>query len=140
MKKISITAFLLVMTIGIISCSEDKPTKEESFLSELSGTWQVDAVSLDGEDVTEEFDGMLIEFKKNKTFTVQNPVGNIWNASGTFDPQETSGDLFDLLRGDGTLIIIDALDASTLVLSMQFDSAPGKIRGLAGEYVFEMKR
>lgn len=29
---------------------------------------------------------------------------------------------------------------TTLTLTMQFDSAPGRTRGLAGEYVFEMKR
>lgn len=142
MKKIVTMAFLLAITFSVISCSEedDKKTKEESFLSTLSGTWQTDAVALDNEDVTEEFNDMTITFKEDQTFTVQNPVGNIWGSAGTFTFEEGSGDNFNLLRDDGVLVTVSQLTETTLVFFMQFDSAPGRTRGLAGEYIFEMKR
>lgn len=141
MKSILTTGFLLAMIFMIASCSEDdKPTKEEAFLQDLSGTWQVDGVTLDGADVTEEFESMAITFKKDQTYTVQNPVGNIWDASGTFTLEESSGENFNLLRDDEALVTVNQLNETTLTLSMQFESAPGRTRGLAGEYVFEMKR
>jgi Lipocalin-like domain len=141
MKNIITTCFLLVTILMVSSCSEDdKPTKEETFLADLSGTWQADAVMLDDLDVTEEFEDMAITFKKDKTFTVQNSVGNIWGESGTFTLEEGSGSNFNLLRNDDTLITVTELTETTLTLTMQFDSAPGRTRGLAGEYVFEMKR
>ncbi|CAN0276684.1 unnamed protein product, partial [Phaeothamnion confervicola] len=98
------------------------------------------AVTLDDEDVTEEFESMKITFDEDQTFTVQNPVGNIWTSSGTFELEEGSDDLFNLLRDDETLIQVSELDETALVFSIQFDSAPGRIKGLAGAYVFEMKR
>lgn len=135
-------AFLLVITFSVISCSEedDKKTKEETFLSNLSGTWQTDAVTLDDEDVTEEFNDMTVTFKKDQTFTVQNPVGNIWGGAGTFTLEEGTGDNFNLLRDDDVFVTVIQLTETTLVFSMQFDSAPGRTRGLAGDYIFEMKR
>jgi hypothetical protein len=141
MKNIITTGFAIAINFMINSCSEDdKPSKQETFLADLSGTWQVDAVTLDNVDVTEAFGDMAITFKKDKTFTVQNSVGNIWGESGAFTLEESSGGNFSLLRDDNALVTVDELNETTLTLSMQFDSAPGRVRGLAGEYVFEMKR
>lgn len=96
MKNI-LTTGLLAIIFMLSACSEDdKPTKEETFLADLSGIWQADVVMLDDVVVTEEFEDMAITFKKDKSFTVQNSVGNIWGESGTFTLEEGSGGNFNL--------------------------------------------
>jgi hypothetical protein len=127
-------ALLLVVS----ACSKDEagPTAEEKFLADLEGTWQVSDVTLDNEDVSEEFDGMAVSFSEEQTFTVTNPVGNIWPATGLFELQETTGDLFDLMRDDEVVMSVDELTDNSLVISFEFDSAPGRLKGLAGEYTF----
>jgi len=127
-------AVLLVVS----ACSNDEagPTAEEKFLASLGGTWQVSNVILDNDNVSDEFDGLALSFTEEQTFTVTNPVGNIWPASGLFELQETTGDIFDLVRDDGVVMSVDQLTENSLVISFAFDSAPGRLKGLAGEYTF----
>lgn len=135
-------AALVSMALLFSSCSKDEnPSAEELFLNKLAQTWQVDAITLDHEDVTDLFPEMAITFTKNKTFSTQHPVGNIWFASGVFTLQDGTGTLFNLDRNDGVLVTVTALDESTLTFTMGFVKAPGgRINGLVGQYVFNMKR
>lgn len=135
--------FLLLISVLLIAsaCSDDDtPSAEEAFLADLAGTWEVTEVTLDDETVTGEFDNMTISFDEDKTYSVTNPVGNIWPASGMFELQEASGDLFNLVRDDAVIVSVDELADSRVVLSFQFDSAPGRQRGLAGEYIFTLTK
>lgn len=126
----------LLLIVGACSKDEAGPTAEEKFLADLEGTWQINDVTLDNEDVSDEFDGLAVSFTEEQTFTVTNSVGNIWPASGLFELQETTGDLFDLIRDDEVVMTVDELTDNSLVISFEFDSAPGRLKGLAGEYTF----
>lgn len=132
------TLFIISILTLLAACSEDesKPSAEKKFLADLAGTWNVSSVTLDSENVNEEFENLTITFKEDRTFAVTNPVGNIWPSTGTFELQKASGELFNLMRDDDVLISVDAMTGNSLTLSMQFDSAPGRLRGLTGEYSF----
>lgn len=132
--------FVILLAAGACSKDEDGLTAREKFLAELEGTWQMSNVTLDDADVSGEFAGISVTFEEDQTFSVTNPVGNIWPASGMFELQETTGNLFDLMRDDEVLMSVDQLTEDSLVISFQFDSAPGRLRGLAGNYIFNFTK
>jgi hypothetical protein len=146
MKKLLIVSALFVFVMFKFSgCDSDdskpEPDPEKEYLEQLSFTWHLQQVKVDGTDVTPAFNELALTLKGDKTFTVTNPVAPIWPADGTFVLQEISGAAdYKIVRSDGMDIYVNELSATTLRLQLQFEPIGGRVSSVGGQYEFLFTR
>jgi len=141
-------AFLIfILTLGSIAFSScggghDEPTDEDIFLGKLAQTWSVTGgqVTVDGLDVTEDFEGMTITFGADKHYTTVHGVPPIWPAAGTFTIKAFGNNMYDITRDDGTQISILALSDKSITLTLQYTYSGARSSEVSGKYQFVMTR
>jgi len=135
------TTFLIAIMAICIACGGDhnEPSEEDIFMSKLCQTWNTNAVTVDGLDVTNDFAGMTITFDADNHYTTTHAVPPIWPASGTFTLQK-SGSAYEITRDDGTGITILELTDKSITFSFQYTHAGARINNVSGKYQFVMGR
>ena len=133
--------YIICIAWMLAGCSEDeKLSPGKRFRQKLSGSWEVSAVTRDHEDVSALFPGMIINFRKNGTFDVINPVPPIWESSGAYELVR-NGSSFDLLRDDDVTIVVDELGDHRLVLQFIYAGSPGnRVKSTSGDFEFILIR
>lgn len=147
--KTLINSIVIALFIILASCGEDGPglTPEEveqeritNLLVTTSGNpWQSSAVSVDGVDVSTEFNNLTVSFTET-SFTTQNG-GDLWPAGGTWNFQ--SGSTAEIVRNDGLVMTISQINESSLVFTFTWDDTifrSGKLGALQGNYIFNFSR
>jgi hypothetical protein len=93
------------------------------------------SVTKDGVDVSSQFAGFKLTIG-NKTYTTQNSLRHVWNASGTWG---FPGDNPDLILKDGSVEVSVSHSDSSLTLTFTAgNSEGGRLNSVSGEYVFHL--
>lgn len=137
------TTFVIFCMFGFIACNDQdqNETEEQVFLKKLSGQeWSAMAVAVDGKDVTSSFEGLSVRFTETGTYSVANAVAPIWSSAGAFELQPTPTG-FSIMRDDGVLITVRALEEKHLVLSFQYtaDLSGRRLHSIGGIYTFDFE-
>lgn len=126
-------------------CKSESPTAEEEQINLLSRGWKAQTgvfATLDGDDVSINFSGFLLQFHNTKTFTSSNGNDPVWPGSGSWDFEINGNDknLSKLVRDDGVVMTIHSLTATSLKISFihQGADAGGRIKGVDGEFAFDL--
>jgi hypothetical protein len=128
----------------LISCGDDsddpvtedpltESTEEEKQLESLSASaWKMSSITLDGADVTSNFDGLVLTINSDKTYSTNGSYDPVWPSSGSFT---FGSDINTLTRDDGVSMTISVSETSLTVTFTYADSG-GRIDALPGDYVF----
>lgn len=130
---------LLMIPLAQTACDGNEPDPAADALKQLTGSWQVSQVKVDGVDRTDLFDDFsLVIAQKQFTATNGEPV---WPASGTWTFADDQGTTFT--RGDGVVVTIESLSNTSLVLSLMWTKTTlgaGRERSVSGTHVFEFRK
>ena len=142
LKRFYQFAIVGLLFILVIASKEDPPTPAEQVdtkLQEIDGQYLANAVTLDGNDVSGEYSGMIITLTAQKTYsTSPGDYDPVWSASGTFlFKDETSNPpvLTSFIRDDDVEVEY-TLSGSTMTFSFTIPNPYGKLSGIDGEYEF----
>ena len=127
MKKIHICIIVLISMSLTFCGSKEDPTPQnlvdpdpiKEVVDGIAKTWEVNSVSLDGMDVSDDWSGFTLAFDKSKNYTAAElSVKSIlvWPVKGSYTIPNTSNPN-NLLRNDGIQIVLSNVTASTLKLS-----------------------
>jgi hypothetical protein len=147
MKSIKLLMSIMLISAVIValdSCKggggdpEPEPETESERVSKLltSGTWKLNSLTVDGV-AKSSYAGMTIKFTNN-TFTSAKGEP-VWPTSGSWSFSDATAKTIN--RSDQTPINIDAIDASTLTVSLTWTKTtlgPGRTQSVAGKHVFVM--
>jgi|AntRauTorckE6833_2_1112554.scaffolds.fasta_scaffold59408_1 hypothetical protein len=146
---LNLISIIFIGTLFIFtSCGgEDEPDDPAgTFAEKLKGTWQLNNVTLDNSDVTNDFTGFAVNFvfqgENQGSFTIANANSAIMS-EGNFSLIGTSS--VNLSNGGENIEVNLSLseDGTVLVFSFRNDEttfAEGRILGLEGDYVFELDK
>ena len=132
-KAMTLAAIIFLALILLTACSPDDPSPAD----QLTGEWTVSRVTLDGVDITHEFEGFTLQFAAN-TYTAANGEP-VWPATGTWSLINPSV----FVRHDGIEVNIDNLTPGALTLSLFWNKTTlgsGRAASVSGDYVFEFTR
>jgi len=138
----------LIVLFTFSNCGEDnppQPTDAELRVEALTGTWEVTTVTLDGTDVTTDYDGMTLTFSSSKGYSVSGgDFSPIWQSSGTYDfktAADGSEDISTLVRDDAVEMTVGNVSDANLSLSFDFAvSPPCRTKGVCGGYSFSFTK
>jgi hypothetical protein len=125
----------VLLIVSLTSCKKDDPNPVDQQINQLKGTWKLGSISNDNQDVTAQFTGFTLTFT-DKNYATTNG-GNPWPVNGTYDFKST--DLKSLLRSDNTVVTIDQLTTTALVLSFNYTNLTnGRVSGVTGNFTFSL--
>src|SRR5689334_18243453 len=106
----------LVSTLSSCKGKDDPAPTAASKITDLldAGTWQIQAVSVDGVAHTDLFTNMKLTFTATGFTTVNG--GPVWPSNGTWT--FTDKDATAFTRSDGIVVTINQIDNSNLILSL----------------------
>lgn len=143
LKYISLSV-VLISLLTIVSCKDDSdpaPSEIEEQLTALmngGSKWVLsnDGVTKDGFDVTSQFADFKLTIG-NKTYSTENDLSPVWEASGVWDFQNDNPNL--VLR-DGVTSITLSLSGGNLTMTFMADGAStgGRTKSVSGEYEFHL--
>lgn len=143
MKKNNIpyilTALILIAVVSLISsCGKPPVTEEEKVRNMLmSGTWQIQDVTVDGVNKNSLFNGFTIKFN-DATYTTTNG-GPIWPASGTWHVSNPT----TIVHNGGDVISISSITETSLVLNLEWDQTTlggGRVESVSGNHTFTFSK
>lgn len=148
MKNILIFT-LLLFSIYFSNCgSGEEPAPDppvdikQQVIDGLAKTWQVNSVTLDGVDVSNDWIGFTLKFDKSKNYTAKElSVKSIlvWPVSGSYSIPNANMPK-NILRNDGIQIVLSNVTTSTVTLSFTISGrSGGRVEALIGDYIFDMK-
>lgn len=139
--KIIILSSIVASVTMLVACGGgDDPSPQQQMTNQLMNggePWSVagGTVTVDGNDVTNEWSGFTISFTEDTYTTNSSNAAEVWPSSGTWDfANETTTS--DLQRGDGTSMDV-SIDNN--VLTIRFDApwgVNGRTTSIGGGYVF----
>lgn len=141
MKYHHISVILIAGLLLATGCKKkhDDPTPQDSqktLLINNGVSWTLGSVTKDGLDVTDQFTGFKLTIG-DFTYTTVNALPSAWPASGTWSFANEAGTLVD--RNDGVQIAVVATTTSLkLTFSVTGLGDGGRIKGVNGEYVFDL--
>jgi len=148
MKNVLIIFLFTILTC--LGCKDDDtpvvdPIQERIEL--LAKTWVPNtgsAVTVDGIDVSSEFNGFTLTFTESFGYLTTNVGPNftdVWPASGTwsFAINSDGSSNINMIERDGISITINSINASSLRISFVFLTARASGNaGIEGSYVFDL--
>lgn len=139
LHQILATMLLLMASLAQTACDGNDPDLKADALKQLTGSWQVRQVRVDGMDRTDLFDDFsLVIAQRQFSATNGEPV---WPASGTWAFADDQGKTFT--RDDGVVVTIESLGNTSLVLSLTWTKTTlgaGRERSVSGVHVFEFRK
>lgn len=136
----AIVLLLAVLLLTLAGCDKgNDPTAEEAALKKLkSKTWQLKSVTVDGVDRSQDYAGMSIIFSDHAITAVKGGV--VWRSQDTW--QFTNAQATAFIRGDGVTAELITLTSASLVVRLSWNETtygPGRVRSVAGEYIFSFE-
>ena len=144
---------LFIALIGLLcfaNCgSSDEPAPDDppvdlkqQMIDGLSKTWQVNSVTLDGIDVSDDWIGFTLKFDKSKNYIAKKLSEKsilVWPENGSYTIPNSSNPK-NILRNDGIQIVLSNVTASSVKLSFTISGrSGGRVESLIGDYIFDMK-
>lgn len=131
---------LLFLALALVaSCGKkDEPASAlDIFKKQLAAGWKISFASLDGKDVTSYYPNLTIAFAPT-SFTTTNGVPPLWKPTMNMSIIGSEAP-FHLLREDGLDMTVTSIDATKLVLELQYDAAKlgARIASVSGNYHIE---
>lgn len=131
------TAMLLVIiSLAYTACDGNDPDPKDNVLKQLTGSWHISRVTVDGMDHTDLFDDFnLVIGTRQFSATNGEPV---WPASGTWSFADDQANTFT--RDDGIVVTIGSVSNARLSLSLMWTKTTigaGRARSVSGAHVFE---
>jgi hypothetical protein len=137
-------AFRFTLSLGVIylssliSCKKHEPLTQEQVVDKelTSNPWRLDNVTVDGVDETTVYSGLVLTFTAT-TYLSANGLG-VWPASDTWSFTDNTATSFK--RGDGTLVTIEQIDNTQLILTFYWatDSfTSGRNISIKGHHTFK---
>ena len=141
-------AIAMIMALMFISgCDNDdpEPSAKEKQTDLLAKKWniktEVNSVTLNGDDETNNWPGFTATFYSNGTYVASNisaeRLNTVWSESGSWQFKSDSN-LNTIVRDDGVEINI-SIDETNLSMSFSYSQSNGRVSGIDGEWVFYMK-
>ena len=148
LKKSYLIALALLAFYFMTGCGSNddpQPSAKDKQTELLSKKWNIktelNSVTLNGNDDTSNWHGFTITFKGDGTYTAANispqRLNTVWSNSGTWR-FKSDANLNTIVREDGVEINLN-LDESNLSLSFNYTQPNGRIAGIDGAWVFDMK-
>ena len=138
-----LSAILISTVLFIGSCKEDPPSPAEQVqtkLTEITGIYTVNSVTLDGNDVSSDYPGMSITLGTTKTYeTSPGDYEPVWLSSGKFIFKDETSDppvLTSFIRDDDVEVAYQ-LSGSSMSFSFNVPNPFGRGAGIDGTYVFQ---
>jgi hypothetical protein len=136
----SLTATLLVIvSLTHTACDGNDPAPRDNMLKQLTGSWHISRVTVDGMDHTGLFDDFnLVITTQQFSATNGEPV---WPASGTWAFADDQAKTFT--RDDGIIVTIESISNTQLRLSLMWTKTTigaGRARSVSGAHVFEFEK
>ncbi len=140
----------ILFIVLLFSCGGDEspnPTLELTALDKIQGTWKMSSVTRDNVDESSEFSGFSITFSQTN-YTITNG-GNAWvditGSIGNFDTGSNASSFQVQFANTGSVTVNMAFsdENKTLTMSFTVDNTSfgiGRVSGLAGSYVFVVKK
>jgi|TARA_B110000046_G_scaffold142480_1_gene149299 hypothetical protein len=135
----------------LISCGDDDPVtddpvtepteeenqEEENQLESLSASaWTMSSITLDGDDLTTNFSGLVLTINSDKTYSTNGEYDPVWPSSGTFT---FGSDVNTLTRDDGISMTV-TVSETNLSIAFTYVAAGGRIDALPGAYIFSFTK
>ena len=152
MKKLAylfenVTPMAIIVLSGLlmVGCKDDDPTARDITTDALindNKTWTIDggSATLDGDDVTQSFEGFEISFNAT-TYTSFNG-GDIW-PDATNVPWSYKGTdanvATTIIRADQVEVQIVVTKGNQLIMTFTVTDPGGRSEGLVGNYTFDLK-
>mgnify|MGYP006863215609 CR=1 FL=1 len=112
MKYFKIVLSIAIVVLLVTACGDDpKPTQQEVATSEISGTWIIESIAIDGLDASANYPAFKIDFQENGLYSSVNG-GQLFRPTGTWS------------WADATTVTQLQLDVFTDVTITSFDNAP----------------
>ena len=138
----------MIMALSLISgCSKDdpEPSAKDKQTDLLAKKWniktEVNSVTLNGGDDTDNWTGFTVTFYSNGTYVASNisaeRLNTVWSSSGDWQFKSDS-DLNTIVRNDGVEINISIVETN-LFMSFNYTQPNGRIAGIEGDWVFDME-
>jgi hypothetical protein len=143
MNKLFCITILVIIVVAFSACQGvEPPSQEEIFAKRIEGDWKVTngTITKDGRDVTGSFPGLEITFNASRSYEVANPVSPVWPVSGSYNLEYVNGDIFNIRRDDGVLLVISELTDTSIKFSFPYTSPNGRVKDVSGEFTFNMHR
>jgi len=140
MKRDSLLTLLLLLifSIGLTSCGDDDETSPQDIAAEeFEGSWRVQNISLNAEDVTADYPGMTMRFGAQGTYGTTNS-DELFLDSGIWiwaNESTTTVIIFD----DGKEITFVEVSESRLVMTFFIPNEP-ESADIAGNYRIAWER
>ena len=133
--------FLLSICIALVFTSCKNGEEAGPSLKDLltGGAWQLESVTLDGEDITYLYEGLNITFNKSGTYSItpeQNPLTSLWFSAGIY--ALTSNNI--LITDASIEYTIEKLEQNQLVLSFNYTAPSSRVSSVSGFYRFTFSR
>lgn len=147
MRYINLLSAWLVLLLlpGCGGDDEPKPDGKEGQLALLAHTWQAATVTLDGTDISSEYEAFILTLQRGNvnTYSVSNPPPlDAWKTAGTWTVHDELPNT--LVRDTGTdeVVMAYTVTETTLRLTFYF-SGPGyqhRVARAQGEWVMEFTK
>jgi hypothetical protein len=133
--------FILACICSIVftqGCGKDEESATERTNRLLRATtWELSKLTVDGTDQTSLYSDLVLSISPG-TYTAENGEP-VWPSAGTWELTDAS----TISRDNGMTIEINALDATTLILSFQWSHTTysgGRTESVSGNHIFEFKK
>lgn len=142
MSKSIYTSFLFIgIVLSIVACNTKDPAPEDSpqeqRLELLSKTWNIEngSISLDGADVSANYEGFKITFKEGEFST--EAAGELFPVTGTWSWIDNEATMIKTGRGKEMNLV--SINSSELVISF-YKSNENAITGAIGNYEIKLNQ
>lgn len=141
-------AIAMIMALSFIpGCGDNddpelsaKDKQTELLAKKWSIKTDVNSVTLNGDDDTDNWPGFTVTFNSNGTYAASNiskeRLNTVWSTSGTWSFKSDTN-LNTIVRNDGVEINI-SVDEANLSMSFNYSKSNGRIAGIEGEWMFDM--
>ena len=147
-SKLYLMAIALMMALSFISgCNkdDDEQSVKDKQTELLAKKWNiktdVNSVTLNGDDDTDQWPGFTVTFYSNGTYVASNiseaRLNTVWSSSGSW-LFKSDTNVNTIVRDDGVEININ-VDQGSLSMNFNYTEPNGRISGIEGEWVFDME-
>ena len=128
---------IILLLIFIESCgNSESPSAESVRINALAASWNVNSITNDNQNVSALYSGFSLSIDGLNFSTTHG--GNAWPSSGSFSFENNNLD--ELLRSDGTVISIDEISSTKLILSFNTPELNGRNTGITGGFIFTLSK
>ena len=134
MRNLIFACLLLLIATGLGCRKKGGVDPLQVRLAELQGTWTVERVVNDNQNVTSLY--ALFSLTIDGDLFQTGSGGNAWPASGSFTINRN--DIDTIIRNDGVEVSIEEINANRLQLSFDKPNVSSREQGITGNFIFNL--